>query len=436
MASVADLSKQLMELEQHAKVLRSEVDHLQATQRTIAISAATESKMLEIRQTSPPGSAAPPSRTGRGTKGKQQAGGLLPLPQDMIDDLAHKAGDVSVAMNAHRALQREMEALQLACEHARTKTLEAEQEYVSLVELAGADEDGKSTLAVGLKKRNDYMAALKQTVAAYRERELLRVQLQNQTAELQRISSLLEQTTNAEEQRTEAKAMLLEKQEALRQLRAKRYALTRSVNTKDKILEKPDSGPSEEEVIRSANYDRRVAQYELEKQAEHIKANELAIRHRAMQIAKMERRIELIGDAVGGNGLSEEQRVDVELIDGLMAEAESLYNLRAETDAQMGFLDADIEVMEYRVAAMHHTTASTQKELEKIDKDHSRYMALIKKEVEQEQMMNERDIVILEQEIERLGGHRYFLRESRSDVTSEGGIQFYQESLKSSQAHM
>ncbi|EPY32166.1 hypothetical protein AGDE_08830 [Angomonas deanei] len=230
-------------------------------------------------------------------------------------------------------------------------------------------------------------------------------------AELERLAGLVEETISAEEQLEEGRAILTEKKKHLIELKEEHRKLDRNVRTKDKVLEKKPTGATEEEIVRSANYDRQVALYEKSKEEDQIKLNELAVRHRAMEISKAEKRLEMIGDAVTGDGLDEEERVDVELVDELIEEIKGLYNLEIEARAKIDQVDAEVERIEYRVSALELTTDSTRKEMAKIEKDHKRYMKKIKEELNSEQQVNDRDISKLEKELETL---RSEVSESRS----------------------
>ncbi|EPY41739.1 hypothetical protein AGDE_02185 [Angomonas deanei] len=357
-SNLVALQKELQQLETRAKNLRSEVDYLESTHRNIEVSQATTARASEMRM-SQENSIVPAKRKTRASKQPEPLG----LPQDFVDQLVHKSGDVENLIKEHKQLNTEKAALQAALEEATRKAQEEEQQMVSLSELAGADSDGKSALTIGIKKKNEYQAALKGLVEDYNTRDTVKDQLLKMQAELERLAGLVEETISAEEQLEEGRAILTEKKKHLIELKEEHRKLDRNVRTKDKVLEKKPTGATEEEIVRSANYDRQVALYEKSKEEDQIKLNELAVRHRAMEISKAEKRLEMIGDAVTGDGLDEEERVDVELVDELIEEIKGLYNLEIEARAKIDQVDAEVERIEYRVSALELTTDSTRKEM-------------------------------------------------------------------------
>ncbi|EPY36072.1 hypothetical protein STCU_00769 [Strigomonas culicis] len=395
--NITALQRQLNELEVFSRGLRAEVDLLTSTDRTIEIGRATSQKAAELRHSHESSPASSTQRRRRRVKGD---GGVL--PHDFLDGLVQKAGSVDILVKEHKRLEAEKADILRILTETTTLAQEEEQEFVSLLELAGADEDGKSALMLGIRKKNEYTAALQSLIQAYRERESTKNFLTRLQGDLQEVAAHVEDTRSAEEQLLEAKDVLAEKRDTLNQLRAERYRLSHGIAHKDLILDRPVTGPTPEELLRSANYDRSVALYEKSKEEDQIKVNELAVRHRAMEIAKSAKRLEMIGDAVAGNGLDEEERVDVELVEELMSEIKGLYDLEVEARAKAEMLDAEIERMEYRGGALELTTDSTQKEMGKIEKDHKRYMKSIQRELSSEQQANNQNISKLEREVESL----------------------------------
>lgn len=405
--AVLALQKQLMDVERRAKTLRNEVKQLEATRQSIEVSNNTETRVIEMLNNESADEPAYKSKTARkSAMAKKKSQASTGLPQDFIDDLTHRASDVSATIATHKKLLREAEDVENALAAATAKQQQIEDDYAELREIAGADEDGKSRSVAGTKKQNEFNYALKQLIMAYQERENIRISLRRQSAQLGRMAALVEETINAQEQKEEAKTVLAEKTAKLKELKAERARMERTVGTKDKNLCKKSRGLTEEEAVRMANMDRRVAMLELQREKEHIRSNRQAVRHRAMQIARAEKRLEMIGDAVGGNGLAEEERVDVEIVDSLMAELKDLYRQRAEADLRADMLDADIERLDYKCGALVRTTEGTRREMAKVEKEHQKYLNTLEKEVKQEEMINSHNIKTIEREITTLKSAR------------------------------
>lgn len=400
--AVLDLGKKLQELEAQAKMLRNDVSNLEATHHNLTISESTQVRAMEINRTAAEeeeaeSQAGSSKRRARASRPRQ-----LPLCQDFIDDLARKAGDVQSTIERHRALTREKEDLLAILERVQGEGDAAEQAYYDLAELAGADDDGNSAVGIGLRKKNDYSAARNELLGLYRQREVLRKAMQVQTDELARIAAMIEDTANAEEQKSEAVAVLAEKRAKLTETRKERQQLERSLRTQENVLEKKPTGPTPEDVVRSANYDRRVAMHELEKENTQLMQNDAAVRNRAMQIAKAEKRVEMIGDAVAGEGLSEEDRVDVELMDELIKETNALHNLHQEASIRMEMLDAKIEKIDYKIAAIGSAIKGTDRERERIARQHTRYLTTLQKDYNHEQTINAQEINRAEMEVDKV----------------------------------
>jgi hypothetical protein len=411
--SVLELSRQLVELDGQAKALRSEVEHLRATKRSLEVSDATNAKMSEMRESM--GSTAPSkSRRSRGSTVRGTSSAMSSaLPQDFIDDLAHKCGEVEGAIRKHKELVVEKATLQAALAKANARTEAAEEEFAAVAEVAGADADGKSRSAAGSRKKNAYGAALKSTVALYQQRENARIQLEGQSRELLRLASILQETIDAVSQRTEAQTVLAERKAKLAELRKEHDQLARSIARKDKIADKNQTGPTMEDYVRHSNFDRRVALHELSKEDSLTKANDLAIRHRAMQIAKLQTRLELIGSAVAGDTVNEddEARVDVEIVDELAREIEELHDTHLIANLRMENIDCEIEKMEWRAGALQHAKDSTKVEMERVDREHRRYLQELQQTLEKERIANGQTVMRLQDDIDTI--HRNTARRSQ-----------------------
>ncbi|KAK7199174.1 hypothetical protein NESM_000887300 [Novymonas esmeraldas] len=417
--TVLELSKQLVELDSQAKALRNEVDHLRATKRSLEVSDATQTKISAMRESS--GSTAR-SRTQRSRAAAQRAAASTSLPQDFIDDLAHLCGDVESSIRAHRELTKEKETLQNALANAEERTTVAEQDYISVAEVGGADDDGKSRTAVGSKKKNAFGSALRDAVEVYRQRENARIQLEGQSRELLRLAAILQETTDADNQRAEAVEVLAERKAKLAEIRRDRDVAVRGAARKDKIADKNQRGFTSEEYIRHSNFDRRVALHELSKEDSLIKQNDLAIRHRAMQIAKLQTRLELVGEAVIGDAMDEdtEERVEAEIVEELAKEIDELYESHVVADLRMDAIDCEIEKMVWRAGALQHAKESTVVEMGRVDREHRRYLGELQKTLEQERVANGQTITRLQDDIDTL--HRNSARkrpQSRSAPRSQ-----------------
>ncbi|KAG5501473.1 hypothetical protein JKF63_03302 [Porcisia hertigi] len=402
-ASVYEMSRQLVLLDNQAKAIRSEVEFLRATKRSLEVSAANETKMLEVRESMGSTNNSMPRRSRALTQSEGTAGGsIIELPRDFLDDLSQKCGEVGASVRAHNELRRDKKLLQDALALAEERAHEAEQEYVYAAEIAGLDEKGTSRSAAGSKKKNAYDSALKSTAEAYRQRENARVQLEDQSRELLRLAAVLQETTDADSQRAEAVEALAERKAKLAALRHECDVIARATARRDQIAEKGQHGLTSEDYIRHSNFDRQVALHGLHKEDNLIKQNDLAIRYRAMQISKIQTRLELIGDAVIGDGMEGEERVDAEIVEELAKEINHLYDSHLLANIRMDSIDCDIEKMVWRAGALQHARDSAVVEMKRFYRDHQRYLDKLQKTLDKERISNGRTATKLQDEIDAL----------------------------------
>lgn len=411
--TVLELSKQLVELDRQAKALRSEVEHLRATKRSLEVSDATNAKMSEMRESVGSTALSKSRRSRASTQRGAPSATSSALPQDFIDELAHKCGEVDSVIRKHKELMVEKATLQDALVKADAYKEAAEDEFAAVAEVAGADADDKSRSAAGSRKKNEYGAALKSAVALYQQRENVRFQLQGQSRELLRLASILQETIDAVSQRTEAMQVLAERKEKQAELRKEHDRVSREIARKDKIADKNQIGLTMEDYVRHSNFDRRVALHELTKEDTLTKTNDLAIRHRALQIAKLQTRLELIGCAVAGDDVNdvEEERVDVEILDELAREIEELHDSHLVANLRMENIDCEIEKMEWRAAALQHAKDSTLIEMQRVDREHRRYLQELQQTLEKERVANGQTITRLQDDIDTI--HRNTARRSQ-----------------------
>ncbi|CAM45409.2 conserved hypothetical protein [Leishmania braziliensis MHOM/BR/75/M2904] len=402
-ASILELSKQLLQLDSQAKYLRSEVEYLRSTKRSLEVSDVTQGKLSEMREST---DSIAKSRSQRSRASTQRSAATcdvkISLPQDFIDDLTHKCGDVDASIRSHKELVREKEALQALLAKAEDSTEAAEQEYISTAEVAGMDSDGTSRSAAGLQKKSEYNKALMDTAAVYRQRENARIQLEGQSRELLRLATILQETTDAEGQRAEAAEVLAERKAKLAALRHECDMVARATARRDKIAEKTRLGLTEEDYVRHSNFDRRVALHELSKEDNLIKENNLAIRYRAMQITKIQMHLELVGGAIIGDVMEGKERVDAEIVDELVKEINGLYDSYLLATLRMDTVDCGIEKMVWRASALQQAKDYTVVEMGRFRQEHRRYLNELQNILDKEHSANAKFITRLQNQMDAL----------------------------------
>ncbi|CCW71074.1 unnamed protein product [Phytomonas sp. Hart1] len=406
MSSVPILSKKLRELEKQANFLRNEVTNLEATKRDVLFSESTQNRSEEIQRQSQEEQLQDLSSNfldrNKSMNRSLQKNRLAFHFPDLVDQANKKIGDVQSTVRTHHELNLEKERLISILGNLDHDVQHLEENYKELLRLNSSNEDGDTRPELFAKSYDELKNELQELVELYRERELLQKQLNNQSSELWRLSTLMQDTVNAYEQKKEAVNVLAEKTAKLQELRDRRIQLEHLEKTKNSQFEKKTNIRPEEEAIKSANNDFNVAIWAMEREDDQLKSNDAAIRHRAMQIAKSQKRLELIGEAVSTGESDGEERVDVEVADHLVSEINAMYDLHAEACAHMDKLDADIEKMEYKVRAINQAILGAKKELRTVNDSRMHKISLLRKEIVREQKANNFNIAALEKEVEKV----------------------------------
>ncbi|KAH9593060.1 hypothetical protein LSM04_007829 [Trypanosoma melophagium] len=381
-----DLVKTLLKAEEDCRALREELATLEKTRRL------KERGELSIADDTINSSAISRSSKPR----------TLTLPIEAVGDLNSKAGELSLIVKKHKKLLQERKQLEDILEGSMEQTAEAKEENEALRECIGFSEgntlanlrDAADAIGLRNKLKHDILNALS-------DREVVRLTLKRQTENLRKLAEELVASKSFEDQREEAVEQLENKKNELNNLRAEVYSMQRDLGRKDKELdnEKP---VDELALAKSAENDRRVVIHKLEKEQECVRLNDMAIRHRALQIAKLEKRIEMIGDAVGGNDSGDDERVDIELLEQLRKEILALGRLHIEGNVRLEALDADVADLDRRATGLVRTTANVRKEMHRIEKEHRKFVNAQKKELEVEQAAVEYEIRQIENEIDML----------------------------------
>lgn len=435
---LAESSKRLGVLDEHARQLRKEIAEMRAMQNVLASQHSIEERMKELNRADPHSEESKPENNGAAPKavarapgareGKPRGGGgrrNSDVPLEFYDEIQEKVGQIRMLLNKLKHTERERRDSEVSVNEAKQRNENTEHEVEQLQQLVGSSSqpttrattsatprrdgsvesnqtDGaQSKMGYGklVGKLNAYKASLNVLAELYKERDLLQSQMQAQSAELRRLAMLLEEMTKAQEQKEEALAILEEKDARLAELRSERTHMQHQIGRGEHELHKPSRELSPDRQMRADHMDNRVALMNLTREKEQIERGDASIRHRALQIARLEKRLELIGDAVAGEDLADVERVDVELVDMLMREINSLHHLGDEANVKMNKLDAEVEQLDSRIAAFKRAMASTRREMDRIECEHARYLTAIQKEVAREQRLTQQEVAQVEGEI-------------------------------------
>ncbi|EKG01366.1 hypothetical protein TCSYLVIO_007631 [Trypanosoma cruzi] len=385
-AEAADLVKTLLKADEECRELRDKVAALEKTCR--------------VRERDARAVGATPSY-GNGTLKKIKCR-TITLPIEVFGELNSKAGDVTLLLSEQKKLLKEKKQLEEILRSSAAATEEANELNTDLKQRIGYT-DGETLLH--LKDASDtvaYKNGLKHDILqSLRDRETIQTTLKRQTQHMRGLLDDLVKSKELDEQRERAAQQLEEKRTELEGIREEVYSMRRLLERKEKQLEKEK--PVDELLLaQRAENERRTVVHKLEREEETLRQNEISIRHRATQIAKLERRIEMIGDALGSEENADEERVDAELVEQLRKEILSLSRIHQKCEARQELLDADITDLDRRSTGLIRTAANMRKEMQRIEKAHQKFTDAQKKELEMEQMAAEQEIGDIEREIEML----------------------------------
>nr|CCD14378.1 unnamed protein product [Trypanosoma congolense IL3000] len=381
-----ELAKEFLKVEEECRQLRADVAILERARRyqsmDISSLALTPDQARSLS---------------RNVKGRS-----IFIPMETVGEVNSKAGELHLLVKERQRLLRERSHLEEALNDATLQTTKAEEEHNEIKNLIGLT--GHETLAY-VKDMENAIATknmLKSDIAnALQDRETIQETLKKQNAFLNKMLTELATTDNIENDRANALTQLSEKQAELKSIRDEIYAMKRLLRRKEALLEK-EKPVDEMALVKSAETERSVALYKLEKERDAVRINEHSVAHRAAQIARLERRIEMIGDAVGGEESMDDERVDADLVEQVRKEIISLTRLHFDGSAQLELLDSDIADLDRRAAGLCRTTANVRKEMKRIEKEHKKYANAQRKELEMEQMATEHEIKEIEREVEAL----------------------------------
>ncbi|EAN79159.1 uncharacterized protein TEOVI_000324400 [Trypanosoma equiperdum] len=382
----AELARAFVNVEEECRRLRSEVAILERARRY------QNEELSSLTLSSEQGKILSKNFKGR----------TIFIPIEAVGEVNNKAGELHLLVKERERLLRERSHLEAALQDATVRTTQAEEENNEFKRIIGLT--GGETMAT-IREMTDAVALKNKLrldiVNALQDREVIQETLKKQNNYLSSMVSELSTTDNIESDRANALNQLSEKQAELKSIRDEVAAMRRLLRRKEALLEK-EKPVDELALIKSAETDRTVALYKLDKEREAVRVNDLSVCHRAAQIARLERRIEMIGDAVGGDESLEEERVDADLVEQLRKEIISLSRLHFDGSAHLELLDSDISDLDRRAAGLIRTTANVRKEMKRIGKEHKKYTNAQRKELEVEQEATEQEIKQIEKEVEAL----------------------------------
>lgn len=380
------LVKDLHKIDGECRSLRNSVIELERAQRLEN----SRGKML---------TAAP--ELGHNGAGRKKSRSLL-LPMDAVDAINRRAGELSLLVKEHKELLREREKLASILSDTSVQVKKAITENKDFKQRIGQTEDKTIFHVQGSVKNAARVNQLKfEVIKALQDRECIQETLKRQTENLKGYVNEYVSTKDFNERYEAAASQLREKKEKLESIRANIFSMQRVLEEKERQLAK-EKPVDELAIALSMERDRRVALHKLEKAEEGVRANEMSIRYRVLQIAKLEKRIEMIGDALARNYRFADGRADAGQVDDLFNKISLLNGKMNEMEAQLNGIDSEIVDLERRSSGLTRSTENSRKEIQRILQRHEKIKNIQSEEFREEQLAAEEEIGEIVKEIEAL----------------------------------
>lgn len=400
-ASILALSKELRLVDAEARKLRAEVARLEETFAAMQVAPAEDDQSMNPAEGGSVvngGMAVMVLPSEASTRARNTGS---PVPPAFFDELSKYAGEVSHEMSEYKQLHNELERMNNMQALGKKKNEAAHRTLNELYITAGWTPGEKHRYMCPTGFKDEASRLKRKMVELLQERNTAQAALERQNAELREIIAQIEGAKSISEIQARYQQELVDKKAELKTLSDDIKSIQRIIHQKDLIVAK-EQETDVASKLRGVDGDKRVAQHRLVKEQEIVRQNELAIRHRALQIEKLQRRIELIGDAVGGDDTAGEDRVDVEHVEELRKEIEVLSRLRWESNSRGEVLDAEIENLQSQADGLSRVKASTKKEVARINCDHKRYTKNMSKEMQVQQRVADKELGDLEADIDML----------------------------------
>ncbi|CUG06446.1 Hypothetical protein, putative [Bodo saltans] len=340
-----------------------------------------------------------------------------PGVQEFYDELNAKVSEAAILLNKFRANKQEVTTKLAALK--KTEAHVASQEK----HLAWMNEQAKWRSSQGPRncpmKVHDEQSDLQQRVRELSETQrTLEKDITHQATRLGTLRDKVDETPAFEEElrqlKTEVAVLGLEDSSVQDEINANLRLLKR----KDRLHTSASTRSTLPEM-RDLDATKRVTQSKLSGHREQVRINEAAIQHRTIMIARLQQRLETIGDALLGDDTSNaHERVDATLLESLRKETEILTRDRIDNDARIAALDGDYDQLANRKRILQNALRVVEEEEGRRRKEHDKYTRLVDQQRDNQRASTDRTLHQLEDEVATLRSETGSQRRSRSNPSS------------------
>jgi predicted RNase H-like nuclease (RuvC/YqgF family) len=324
-------------------------------------------------------------------------------PIEFVDELQQKINEAKVAIGQYRDALNQR---QLSREEMLRKKMAVEERQKELDVLYSAAKwkpGSKVGYECPIQLRDEASMLRSKMVGLCEEHSACETTLRRQTEELIRLTELIASHSGAEEALFKAQERLKLLQSEYNDVAEEIQSLHRILKRKDRMLERSqrDNAGSASRV-RHCEAAKRVAHAKLQSHQDHVRQNDVAIRHRALQIAKLSKRIELIADAIGGDEGAAAPPVEVDVVNDVRKEVDELTKEQVELDRELSEVDREIEDLEGRIKTLSRAAQVAEDEEQRVRRNHERLMQAVEKHLIDADEEAKSHIMALQREIEQL----------------------------------
>ena len=212
---------------------------------------------------------------------------------------------------------------------------------------------------------------------------LLQRDINKQTAQLTALAKEFRSHESAEKDLFDAQTELKTVQEQIRLAKDEANSLRRILKRKESMVDKLETS-NDTVDIKQLEANKRLSASKLQKHREAMRNNDVMIRNQAMRIQKFEDKLELIGEAIRGDGDEAEeaegeiQRVDAEILADVQREITQMKQTAQRQTNELSSLDTKLEAAEGCLRTVTHQRSVTERKILKataLHKEQTRFIS-------------------------------------------------------------
>ena len=393
---IIEVAKEIGKLDARAKELRQEVSSLEHSRHAREM----------YQQSCEHRASVTGSNTPRGPGAMADGGALVanrndPYVEEFVDELHKHISLTKLQLESHAASVDRRRHSMLSLERSRAQHDFLSKELEQLQQTAKWRPGSNTTRDCPIVLRDEASRTKKQLLDLYCDRSALERLLLQQTKDVESLSKDVQLYHSCDDALRELRTEVAVQEQQLCSMQEEIDGLHRLLKRKDKMFDTLKH-KTEHKHVKELETSKRVTQAKLSGHKEQVRSNDIAIRHRAVVIAKLSQRLELIGDALTGEEGNHSERVDAEVVEGLRRETDILTKEHTENREKLSQLDADVEDLEHRAQTLTNAARIVDDEERRRKREHDKYLKLVEGQLDAQRLEAASYLESLREEIECL----------------------------------